>query len=207
VAEPTKRASSFDTLSTAGKASILVGIVGLLSLVYYLSFHSSLAEEIDSEEQRYQVLQGELAAAKQRQKDYVALRRKLTDREEADRQNLRVLPEKPEIAAFLQDLNRLAELSGLEIQLVEPRPEETEQMYVRIPVTLKLQGTYHHVLKFFYNAGLLERAINMENIRLTEPKLKDGEMILQVDVSATTFRRPGPVAPATGTPTPPPQTR
>jgi type IV pilus assembly protein PilO len=64
------------------------------------------------------------------------------------------------------------------------------EMHVRIPVNLSIRGRYHQVAKFFYNVSRLERAINMENIRLTDPELVGDEVRLKVEVLATTFRRP-----------------
>jgi Tfp pilus assembly protein PilO len=45
--------------------------------------------------------------------------------------------------------------------------------------------------KFFYNVSKLDRAISMENIRMTQPQqLPSGEVVINVDVRATTYRRP-----------------
>ena len=85
----------------------------------------------------------------------------------------------------------MAELSGLTIRLVEPRPEQRQELYSKIPVVLALTGRFHQMGKFFYNVSKLDRAISMENIRMTQPKLlPSGEMIIDVDVRATTYRRP-----------------
>ena len=88
-------------------------------------------------------------------------------------------------------MNHVAELSGLTIRLVEPRPEQRQELYSKIPVVLALTGRFHQVTKFFYNVSKLDRAISMENIRMTQPKLlPSGEMVVSVDVRATTYRRP-----------------
>jgi type IV pilus assembly protein PilO len=85
----------------------------------------------------------------------------------------------------------VAELSGLTIRLVEPRPEQRQELYSKIPVVLALTGRFHQMGKFFYNVSKLDRAISMENIRMTQPKLlPSGEMVISVDVRATTYRRP-----------------
>ena len=102
-----------------------------------------------------------------------------------------MLPEQAEMSAFLQDIDRIAELSGLSVQVVEPRPEEPQDLYVRLPVTLQLRGRYHQIAKFFYNVSNLERAINMENLVLAEPESENDEVQLSVNVLATTFRRVG----------------
>ena len=140
---------------------------------------------------RNQNLQSELQTAQQRQTRYRELAQEIAVREAQDRQNQRVLPEQAEMSAFLQDIDRIAELSGLSVQVVEPRPEEPQDLYVRLPVTLQLRGRYHQIAKFFYNVSNLERAINMENLVLAEPESENDEIQLSVNVLATTFRRIG----------------
>ena len=183
--------SGFAKLPAAAKLGILVMLLLLISAIYYFALHMTLTDDIANAEQRYNTLEDDLSAAQLRQQEYLQCTQLLAQREAIDRQNKRILPEQAEIAAFLQDLNRLSELSGLQMSLVEPRPEEAQEYYVRIPVSLKLEGRYHQLAKFFYNVSRLERAINMENVHLTEPAVVGDEVRLQVDVRATTFRRPG----------------
>jgi len=181
---------SFSALPLGAKLFLLVILLGVVSALYYFAFLLPLTENIDGARGRNTQLQTELQQAQARQREYLELSETLADREALDRRNRRILPEEAEMAAFLQDLNRLAELSGLEMRLVEPRPEEPDQLYVRIPVNLQLSGRYHQVARFFYNASRLERIIGMENLRLTDPETEGEEVILDVDVLATTFRRP-----------------
>jgi type IV pilus assembly protein PilO len=174
-----------------GKGLVLVGLLLLLTLGYYSLVYGGIASDLESAQQKRQQLQEQIRDAERREKQYLELTQELANRETADRQNRRVLPENAEIAAFLQDLNRVAELSGLTIRLVEPRPEQRQELYSRIPVVLALTGRFHQVTKFFYNVSKLDRAISMENIRMTQPRqLPSGEVVVDVDVRATTFRRP-----------------
>lgn len=190
MAPPSQKQTGFAQLSTGVKLLMLFLMLGVITAIYYFSLHMSLAEEIDNAEQRYAQLQRDLVAARQRQEEYLRLTQELAARAEIDRQNKRVLPEDPEIPAFLQDLNRLAELSGLAFQLVEPRPEEQAEMYTRIPVSLRLSGQYHQLAKFFFNVSKLDRAVNMENVHLREPTADTDNVVLNINVLATTFRRP-----------------
>lgn len=174
-----------------GKGLLLVGVLVLLTVAYYALVHGGVAEELQAAQDRKSQLEEQIREAERREKQYLELTQELANREAADRQNRRVLPENAEIAAFLQDLNRVAELSGLTIRLVEPRPEQRQELYSKIPVVLALSGRFHQVTKFFYNVSKLDRAISMENIRMTQPKLlPSGEVVVNVDVRAMTFRRP-----------------
>jgi len=174
-----------------GKGLVLAGLLALLTVGYYALVYSSISGEVQRGRQTQKQLQDQIRDAERREKQYLDLTQELANREVADRQNRRILPENAEIAAFLQDLNRVAELSGLTIRLVEPRPEQREELYAKIPVVLALTGRFHQMGKFFYNVSKLDRAISLENIRMTQPRLMpSGEMLIDVDVRATTYRRP-----------------
>lgn len=181
---------SFGRLSVGAKIALLIMLLGVISAAYYLALHMPLADELQGAQEQYNQLQTERQNAQNRQAEYFRISEELAAREGIDRRNLRILPADPEIAAFLQDLNRLAELSGLRIQNVEPQPEETDEFYVRIPVNLVLGGSFHQLAKFFYNVSKLERAINLENIKLTAPTVTGDQVMLQASLLATTFRRP-----------------
>lgn len=183
---------SFAKLPTWGKAGLLALIVALISAVYYFALHISVADDVESAHRRHRTLVTQMEEAQARNAEYVRLREELASREGLDRGNLRALPESAETASFLQDLNRLAELSGLRMRLVEPRPEEPETHYVRLPVNLQLTGRYHQLARFYYNVSRLDRLISMENIHLSAPRLEGEEVLLDVDVLATTYRRPSP---------------
>jgi len=187
---------TFVGLPDWGKALALVGVLGLLGGGYYAVVYSSVSSGLESAQSMQKQLQDQIRDAERREKQYLELTQELANREVADRMNRRVLPENAEIAGFLQDLNRVAELSGLTIRLVEPRPEQRQELYSKIPVVLALTGRFHQMGKFFYNVSKLDRAISMENIRMTQPRLlPSGEMIINVDVRATTYRRPPPKPP------------
>lgn len=187
-----KNASSagFSGQPTAAKVGVGIFLLAAIAVIYYVAFHSPLEEEIQSEQQRYAQLQTRMSEARARQTEYLRLREELASREHLDRANLLVLPEDAEMAAFLQDLNTRAETSGLTIRLVEPRPEEPQEQYVRLPVTLALSGRYHQLCRFFYNMSRVDRAISMEDIHLTNPTPTEDGVTLDVRVLATTFRRP-----------------
>jgi type IV pilus assembly protein PilO len=182
---------TFAGMPSWGKALVLLGVLVLLGAAYYAVIYSGISSDLQSAQAKKQQLEEQIRQAERREKQYLELTQELANREADDRQNRRILPEDSEIAAFLQDLNRVAELSGLTIRLVEPRPEQREDLYSKIPVVLALTGRFHQLTKFFYNVSKLDRAISMENIRMTQPQqLPSGEVVINVDVRATTYRRP-----------------
>jgi type IV pilus assembly protein PilO len=190
---PKLQVGGFGQLPVAAKLFVLVLILGVLTSGYYAGVHLGLEEETEAATRKHAALEGQLQEARNRQKEYLKLREEVTVREALDKQNLRILPVTAEIPAFLDDLNRLAELSGLQMDSVQPNAETTEKLYTKVPVALAIHGRYHELAKFFYNISRLERAINMEDLNLRVAERKgDGEVQLAVNVRATTFRRKGP---------------
>jgi len=179
----------FAKLPASSKVLVLAVLLVALGVVYYMVFHSPLTEQIEGAAARKAQLDQDLAAAKALQQKFVKLREEVEARKVVDLQNVRVLPRDPEIASMLAELNRIAELSGLTIQSVEPRAESAAQFYYSIPVNITLSGRYHQLAKFFYNVSRLQRAINMENIVLSDPQEHGEGLVLRVSVLATTFRR------------------
>lgn len=201
MAPPNKKAG-FEGIPTAGKIFILAVVIGLVAGIYYLALHSGLSNDLQAAQSRHRDLENQYGEAERRQQEYLRVSQELAAREGIDRRNKEVLPEDAEMAAFLDDLNRIAELSNLELQIVEPRPEEAEELYTRLPVALTVRGAFHEVAKFTHAASQLRRAVNLEDIHLKEaqgqgspnqPARDDGAGAvpeLDVTFTATTFRRP-----------------
>lgn len=200
-ASSAKQAQTFAAQPTPIKIVLGVFIVGVVSALYYFALHAPLEEAIAGQRTAQARLENELREAEERQREYTRLRDELASREGLDRANMRVLPEDAEIAAFLEDLNRIAETSGLSIRLVEPRPEEPAEHFVKLPVALRVTGRFHQLARFFYNVSRLERAISMEDIQLGSPRVNGEDVVLDVGVLATTYRRPTETTAAT-TPAP-----
>ncbi len=192
--------SGFEGIPTAGKLFILAVVVGAVAGIYYLALHSGLSDELESAHNRHRDLETQYGEAERRQQEFLRVSQELAAREGIDRRNKEILPEDAEMAAFLDDLNRIAELSNLELQVVEPRPEEAEELYTRLPVDLTVRGAFHEVAKFTHAASQLRRAVNLEDIHLKQSQRqaqasqaeREGDSVPELDVTftATTFRRP-----------------
>jgi len=53
---------------------------------------------------------------------------------------------------------------------------------------VEVSGRFHQIAKFFYGIGQSDRIMNMENISIREPVVRDNEIFLKVSGLATAFR-------------------
>jgi type IV pilus assembly protein PilO len=98
---------------------------------------------------------------------------------------LRQLPNKSQMDALLVDINQAGLGRGLQFDLFRPAPSEIKrEFYAELPVTLKLNGSYHDMGQFASDIGQLSRIVTLNDIALTAGK--DG--VLVMDATAKTFR-------------------
>jgi len=185
--------SLFDQIAkmTLGvRLGILVIVILLVGGGFYLLFYQEELDQLENLERRHKKLKKDLMSFKQKHATYIRDIEELNRRRARQKEQMRILPPDTEMSSFINDINNLAELCGLQISSVQPRKEEGKGFYAAIPVMLKLNGTYHQVAKFFYGVGQLERIINLDDISLSgrRSSQKDGDIILSVNVRATTFR-------------------
>lgn len=98
------------------------------------------------------------------------------------------LPESADLDELLGQLNEIGRKSGLEISAVEPAPEESAQIYVKIPIKMALTGNYQEIAMFLQSLANLRRIVNVNNIQLGSPSMKSEKVVLNTSFVATTFR-------------------
>ena len=172
-------------LAKAGVGALFVVLIGV---AYFVVFYGDLASSITAEKSREVKLRSELSTARQNEFSYQKDLAELSDRQQRQRELVKILPTETEYPAFLSAVQNVANVAGIALTAWSPLPEEPDQFYMRVPMKLSLTGRYHQVAKFFHGVGQLDRVINMENISLTEPKLDGEDIVVKVDALATAFR-------------------
>lgn len=167
------------------------GLAGLLVLLTLLNFFLFVRPE-------FAVLEGQVAQQRQldsqlQEKSEIAQnlnerRREMDVLQQKLDEALSELPEAADLDELLAQLNEIGRKSGLEIAAVEPAPEESTQIYVKIPIKMALTGNYHEIAMFLQSLANLRRIVNVNNIQLGSPNLKSEKVVLSTSFVATTFR-------------------
>jgi type IV pilus assembly protein PilO len=150
--------------------------------------HRDKSKQLEREKQTFQRLAREEKDWLERKKNYMQDVEELNRKKERQREQIRILPPEQEMSSFLNDLDNLAGLAGLDIKLIEPQSEQGAGFYAKIPVKLVIYGRFHQICKFFYSVGKLERIINIENIEFKDVKEEGTDVKVLTEVQATTFR-------------------
>jgi type IV pilus assembly protein PilO len=172
-------------LAKVGVGALFVVLIGV---AYFVVFYGDLASSITAEKSKEQRLRGDLATARQAEFSYQKDLAELAERQQRQRELVKILPTETEYPAFLSSLQNVANVAGVALTAWTPMPEVPDQFYSRVPMKLTLAGRYHQVAKFFNGVGQLDRVINMENISLLDPKPDGEDILVKVEALATAFR-------------------
>ena len=188
-------------LKTPQKVAVTVVAALVLGGGYYQFFYADLSDSIAGEETAKTRLTQELTTYEQRKIEYLAYRNELKQLQEEQRELLRVLPKKDEIASFMSSIQEQAELSGLELLTFAPDAELPEELYVKIPIRMEVRGGFHSITKFFKNVSELRRIVTVENLNLLPEPGKDANAPtrLKAKFVAATYRYQNPTEAGGGT--------
>lgn len=184
-----------DTLNKtplAKKIALLVLLALVFAGGFWFVYYQPVLEEFENLKKSQEGLKKKLADAERRKKTYEDDRARRDELKKASGLQLQVLPADTEIASFLNSLNTQADLVGLEILSVKPLEEEAAEYFARIPVRLKLRGSFHQLAKFFFLVGSVDRIINIENIQFKNTVVDESGVVMVAEVLATTFRSVSP---------------
>ena len=113
----------------------------------------------------------------------------------------KALPAETEAPAFISALQSVANVSfGVDLKGWQPHDEVTQAFYAKFPMKLEMSGRFHQIAKFAYEAGRVERIINVENLEMSDPKLEGDEVKLKAKCVATTFHAVKPKPAGSGAP-------
>ena len=181
----------FSKLPFQHKMLAFIFLGAFLGVIFYFFFYSDLVDEENNLISQIGTLETEKTTFEKKKAEYLSLRNKVAKLEEGQRDLLKVLPTASEIHSLLQAIHAQGELAGLNILTFEQQPEVRERYYARIPVRLQISGSFHQVLRFFYNVGKLKRIVNIHNVKLAQISAKSGGskgLKLQASFLASTFR-------------------
>ena len=167
------------------------GLAGALVLITVFNYFLLISPELTKLEQQaaqQRQLDSQLQEKSEIAQNLNERRREMDVLQQKLDEALSELPESADLDELLAQLNEIGRKSGLEISTVEPTPEETAQIYVKIPIKMVLTGNYHEVAMFLQSLANLRRIVNVNNIQLGSPTLKAEKVVLNTSFVATTFR-------------------
>jgi type IV pilus assembly protein PilO len=187
---------------TGYKAAVFGGVLAALGGLYFQFGYKPMSTEITEARnnaatmaKKKTQLEADEVAFREMQTKMVALKRLIDE-------NQKALPTGAELPAFFDTLNRKVNEAGVEIRKWEYKSDLPVDAFVKVPVEIELTGTFFQLKRFF--ASLVqrgvsangsadqeerERIVTIENLQLTNPTVRNREVVLTAKFTASTFRQ------------------
>lgn len=167
-----------------------VGSLSIISFLFWQYSYSPLAEQRNELNDKVEKLQASVLKEQRLVENLPKVREAVKDLEGKLTVALKELPNKAEIPGLLSSISSLAKEAGLDLSLFKLRPENFRDFYAEVPVSIEVEGTFHQVATFFDEVSRLPRIVNISEISVKDPLVKQGEARARTKTAcvATTFR-------------------
>lgn len=181
------------------KLAVIFFIAIAISAANYFLLIQPLDEHIASLNRQQSDLDNEYAQKKTIANNLNTYKTRLERLEQDLALALTELPQEAQIDELLRQLNDVGKKAGLAITSVAPGAETagSQDFIAKIPISMSVSGSYEEIAIFFESVSKLRRIVNINDITLGNPTVKNEKVVLGASFAATTFRfKPAPAAPA-----------
>lgn len=167
------------------KALLLVFVLVAIIAGGYFADWAGQIEALDAGRGQETKLKDEYKSKKQQAINLDLYRQQLREIDSSFGALLKQLPNKSQMDALLVDINQAGLGRGLQFDLFKPAPQEQlREFYAELPITLKINGSYHDIGQFASDIGQLSRIVTLNDLAMSPGK--DGSIVM--DATAKTFR-------------------
>jgi type IV pilus assembly protein PilO len=168
-------------------AIAMIFLLAVVLMAYFLAWKPKKPELDAAREQEEQLL-GTLEQKARKAANLDAYKAQLAEMEQSFGAMLRKLPNKTEVPNLLTDISQQGSGAGLDQKLFQPGPQVNKDFYAELPIKMRLTGTYHAVGAFVSGIAALPRIVTLHDIEITPLSKTAGAELLQLDVTAKTYR-------------------
>lgn len=183
-------------LPNAVKAVLLATLFLLIVFLGYYLLWSSAWDSLDEAKAKEQQLRSVYTNKKSIAINLARYQQQMADIEISFGAMLKQLPDRSQMDGLLTDINQAGLGRGLEFELFKPGQETQAEFYAQMPISIKVQGTYHELGAFATDISKLSRIVTLNDLVITNPnkaagkdaKAKSGDVILTMEAVAKTYR-------------------
>jgi len=178
------------------KAVLLATLFLLIVLLGYYLLWSGAWDSLDQAKAKEQQLRTVYSNKKSIAINLARYQQQMADIEISFGAMLKQLPDRSQMDGLLTDINQAGLGRGLEFDLFKPGQESQAEFYAQMPISIKVQGSYHELGAFATDISKLSRIVTLNDLVITNPtkatpkdaKAKSGDVILTMEAVAKTYR-------------------
>ena len=163
---------------------LALGVAGGL-LGYQLQIKEMYAQR-DRNDQQIVELQGKISRGLAAKAKLPQFREEVALLEVQLEKLLKILPPRRDVQDVLRRFRALAEQEDFVLAEFRPGQESQKDFYNEWPITVRIQGTYHSLARFFDRMSRFSRIFNVDNLRIQQAR-QDSQHTIGASFTAKTF--------------------
>lgn len=183
-----KYLDKFYKLPFAYRGVAALVLIGLIMGAFYQFIYSDLNTSRNELLQKIQDTEDQIQSQQKTVRNLPKIKKEVEELDQKLGLVLRELPDAKEIERFLRSISVLAADTGMEVIEFIPQREVRQGFISRIPVSMKMEGTFHQLATFFDEVGHLPRIVNLSDISINIISETPQEVVVQALCTATTYR-------------------
>lgn len=123
------------------------------------------------------------------------LRQQMEDVEERFSELLKQLPTEKEVPGLLEDITDIGRSSGLNIESITLLDEKKNEIFIELPISIEVSGTYHQMGQFVSGVAAIPRIVTLHDYSITPlgdangaESRPDNNADLKMTIGAKTYR-------------------
>jgi len=177
-------------LSPAKQVLLVVVVCGVLLAGFWYQFLSPIQTEIQNKTAKVNELKAVVAKSEAQEKELQKIKLEAMELQAKLDMLKAAMPLEKETDQIFRAVQLQANVSGLKVSRVAPKPTIDHEVYTEYPIDLEVTGTYHNVGMFLDRIRQLPRIVNVGGLRFSS-KASEGQQAFTSSVNAvytaTTF--------------------
>lgn len=167
------------------KVTVLIGLFVLILVAGWWFVWNDQLNDLEIKQREEATLKQEYLDKRQQAVNLELYTQQLADIDRSFGTLLKQLPSKSEIESLLIEVNQAGLGRGLQFELFKPEQEQIKDFYAELPITVKINGSYHDFGAFAADIAKLPRIVTLNNLSIAP--IKEGG-VLTLDATTKTFR-------------------
>ena len=164
---------------------LLIGAI-LFAFFYYLHYspNSKVITRIENETEE---LESKIRIAERQEGKLKQLKEEIANYESTLEELKLILPEESEVSEIIKKIQSIISSARLKIGKFAEQKKSTKQVYVEVPYSISLDGTYHNLGIFFDQLSRLQKIFTVDNLNVSPIKSKVSDYSISASFNASTY--------------------
>jgi len=164
---------------------LLIGAV-LFGFFYYFQY-SPTQDSIDRIQRETDAVVRKIRTAEMKEKQMPQIKEEIARKQATLEELKQVLPEQNEVSQIIKKIQSIISSARLKIGRFAKQNESKREIYIEVPYSISLQGTYHNLGVFFDQLSRLTKIFTVNNLSISPIGSKISDYSIKAVFNTTTY--------------------